>query len=364
MPLNPFDRIRRSYHGEAARLLKRLHELKSLPSLPGVGYSEEIQKIETQLEALKGRKDSAGSAWKTVKLARHQDRPADPRLHRARLPRFRGAARRPAAGRRPRDRGRHGHLRRPHHHDHRSPEGPRSQGASASQLRHGAARGLPQGPASGPAGREVPHAGGDPGGHSRAPFPGADAEEGGQAGAIARTLQVFAGLSVPTVAVVIGEGGSGGALGSRPLRPGLHARERHLLGHHARSRAPPSSGAMPPRPMQAAEALRLTALGSLPPGGDRRGHPGAAQGGPQAPPGDGEGGGRARWRPGCARSRRSLAESGARRGGSSTWRWGRLRRRRGTSTRRSPYGDAWRSARPSRRRSQCRAPARSSAAVR
>ena len=43
-------------------------------------------------------------------------------------------------------------------------------------------------------------------------FPGADAEEGGQAGAIARTLQVFAGLSVPTVAVVIGEGGSGGAL--------------------------------------------------------------------------------------------------------------------------------------------------------
>jgi acetyl-CoA carboxylase carboxyl transferase alpha subunit len=43
-------------------------------------------------------------------------------------------------------------------------------------------------------------------------FPGADAEEGGQASAIARTLQVFAGLGVPTIGVVIGEGGSGGAV--------------------------------------------------------------------------------------------------------------------------------------------------------
>ncbi len=43
-------------------------------------------------------------------------------------------------------------------------------------------------------------------------FPGADAEEGGQAGAIAATLRAFAELTVPTVAVVIGEGGSGGAL--------------------------------------------------------------------------------------------------------------------------------------------------------
>ena len=75
MTLNPFDRIRRSYHGEAARLLKRLHELKSLPSLPGVGYSEEIHKIEIQLESLKGRKPPSGVAWKTVQLARRQDRP-------------------------------------------------------------------------------------------------------------------------------------------------------------------------------------------------------------------------------------------------------------------------------------------------
>jgi acetyl-CoA carboxylase carboxyl transferase alpha subunit len=43
-------------------------------------------------------------------------------------------------------------------------------------------------------------------------YPGKDAEEGGQAGAIARSIEVFTGLEVPTVTVVIGEGGSGGAL--------------------------------------------------------------------------------------------------------------------------------------------------------
>ncbi len=43
-------------------------------------------------------------------------------------------------------------------------------------------------------------------------YPGKDAEEGGQAGAIARSIETFAGLMTPTVAVVIGEGGSGGAL--------------------------------------------------------------------------------------------------------------------------------------------------------
>jgi acetyl-CoA carboxylase carboxyl transferase alpha subunit len=43
-------------------------------------------------------------------------------------------------------------------------------------------------------------------------YPGKDAEEGGQAGAIARSIEVFAGLMTSTVTVIIGEGGSGGAL--------------------------------------------------------------------------------------------------------------------------------------------------------
>src|SRR5687767_7299892 len=43
-------------------------------------------------------------------------------------------------------------------------------------------------------------------------YPGIDAEERGQAEAIAYNLREMAGLKVPTVVVVLGEGGSGGAL--------------------------------------------------------------------------------------------------------------------------------------------------------
>lgn len=44
-------------------------------------------------------------------------------------------------------------------------------------------------------------------------YPGADAEERGQAEAIARNLFVMSRLPVPVLAVICGEGGSGGALG-------------------------------------------------------------------------------------------------------------------------------------------------------
>ena len=43
-------------------------------------------------------------------------------------------------------------------------------------------------------------------------YPGVAAEQHGQGGAIARSQAVMARLDVPTVAVVIGEGGSGGAV--------------------------------------------------------------------------------------------------------------------------------------------------------
>ncbi len=43
-------------------------------------------------------------------------------------------------------------------------------------------------------------------------YPGVGAEERGQSEAIARNLYVMSGLSVPIISVVIGEGGSGGAL--------------------------------------------------------------------------------------------------------------------------------------------------------
>jgi acetyl-CoA carboxylase carboxyl transferase subunit alpha len=43
-------------------------------------------------------------------------------------------------------------------------------------------------------------------------FPGIGAEERGQAEAIAKNLEVMAGLTVPIISTVLGEGGSGGAL--------------------------------------------------------------------------------------------------------------------------------------------------------
>src|SRR6202789_3996620 len=43
-------------------------------------------------------------------------------------------------------------------------------------------------------------------------YPGIDAEERGQAEAIARTIETGLALTVPSVATIIGEGGSGGAI--------------------------------------------------------------------------------------------------------------------------------------------------------
>ena len=43
-------------------------------------------------------------------------------------------------------------------------------------------------------------------------YPGIGAEERGQSGAIAQSISLMVGLAVPIVSVVIGEGGSGGAL--------------------------------------------------------------------------------------------------------------------------------------------------------
>lgn len=57
-------------------------------------------------------------------------------------------------------------------------------------------------------------------------FPGADAENHGQGGAIARSMQAMLRLRVPVIAVVIGEGSSGGALA-------LGVADRVLMLEHA-----------------------------------------------------------------------------------------------------------------------------------
>lgn len=89
-------------------------------------------------------------------------------------------------------------------------------------------------------------------------YPGLGAEERGQAEAIARNLYEMARLPVPIIAVVIGEGGSGGALAISV------ADEIHMLEHSIYSVISPEGCASilyrdAGQAEQAAEALKLTA---------------------------------------------------------------------------------------------------------
>ncbi len=89
-------------------------------------------------------------------------------------------------------------------------------------------------------------------------YPGIGAEERGQAQAIADNLYLMSGLKVPIVAVIIGEGGSGGALGI-----GLADRLLMLENAIYSVISPEGCAAIlwkdAKRAAQAAEALRITA---------------------------------------------------------------------------------------------------------
>ena len=118
-------------------------------------------------------------------------------------------------------------------------------------------------------------------------YPGVDAEERGQAEAIARNIREMAGLRTPIIVTVIGEGGSGGALA-------LGVGDRVLMQENACYSVITPEGCAailygertPERVAWAAEALKITASDLLalevidavitePPGGAHR-HPEAA----------------------------------------------------------------------------------------
>jgi acetyl-CoA carboxylase carboxyl transferase subunit alpha len=118
-------------------------------------------------------------------------------------------------------------------------------------------------------------------------YPGLGAEERGQAEAIARNLREMAGLTTPIVAVVTGEGGSGGALA-------LAVADRVLMMEHAIYSVISPEGCAAilwedaSRAKDAAEVLRITApdllkLGVIdgivpePPGGAHRNWQAAAR---------------------------------------------------------------------------------------
>lgn len=88
-------------------------------------------------------------------------------------------------------------------------------------------------------------------------YPGIEAEENGQAWVIAENLRLMSALPVPVVAVVTGEGGSGGA-GTRRRQPRAGPVQRGVLGDQPRGlRVHPVEE--PGRAPRAADALRLDA---------------------------------------------------------------------------------------------------------
>ena len=89
-------------------------------------------------------------------------------------------------------------------------------------------------------------------------FPGVEAEERGQAEAIARSTEACLALPVPMVAAIVGEGGSGGAVA-------LASAERVLMFEHAVYSVISPEGASsilwrtPDKAPDAAEAMKVTA---------------------------------------------------------------------------------------------------------
>jgi acetyl-CoA carboxylase carboxyl transferase subunit alpha len=88
-------------------------------------------------------------------------------------------------------------------------------------------------------------------------YPGVGAEERGQSEAIARNLKVMAGLTVPVVCTVIGEGGSGGAL-AIGVGDRVNMLQYSTYSVISPEGAPPSCGRAPRRPV-AADAMGITA---------------------------------------------------------------------------------------------------------
>jgi acetyl-CoA carboxylase carboxyl transferase subunit alpha len=192
------------------RLRERLGKLRGLPLLGGTRLEGELERLERQLERI-AAEPTAEEIWRSVELARHPDRPytldyverllddfvelhgdrrrADDPAIVAGLGRFRGrtvALVGHQKGRDIRERTRR-NFGMPY------PEGYRK----AMRVMELAGRhGFPLLSLV-----DTPGA-----------YPGVAAEQHGQGGAIARSQAVMARLAVPTVACVIGEGGSGGAI--------------------------------------------------------------------------------------------------------------------------------------------------------
>ena len=199
-----------STQAEQLRLRERLAKLRDLPLLRGVGVSGEMARLKRQLERM-AAEPSADDVWHSVELARHQDRPytldyvericddfvelhgdralADDPAIVAGLARLEGRTVVLVGHQKGRD------IRERTHRNFGMtyPEGYRKAMRTMELAdRHGF-----------PVVTLVDTPGA---------YPGVAAEQHGQGGWIARCQLLMARLRVPSVACVIGEGGSGGAV--------------------------------------------------------------------------------------------------------------------------------------------------------
>ncbi len=190
---------------------KRLTELRRLPTLPGVHLKDEIAKISHRLLELNRNRQLDKAVWDKVELARHPKRPYTLDYIHLMFPGFIELRGDRCFGDDPaivgglaaymgrtimvigHQKGRDLAARTRRNFGMPRPEGYRK----AQRLMNLADKfGIPVFTMI-----DTPGA-----------FPGVAAEERGQAGAISRSLLCMARLDVPTVALIIGEGGSGGAL--------------------------------------------------------------------------------------------------------------------------------------------------------
>src|SRR3954465_11740830 len=232
--------------GEAElRLRDRLSKLRSTSLLRGARVSGEVEKLEQQLERVV-REETDEEIWRSVELARHDERPFTLdyvgrllddffELHGDRF-RADDAAIVTGLGRRGgrtiavvgQQKGRDIKERSRRNFGMAYPEGYRK---AMRTMQLADTFGFPLVTFV-----DTPGA-----------YPGVAAEQHGQGGAIARSQAIMLRLQIPTVACIIGEGGSGGAgaiavAGRGPRRRGgdrsggsrAHAGERDLLRHLAR----------------------------------------------------------------------------------------------------------------------------------
>jgi len=206
------------------RLRERLSKLGGMKLLRGTKLSGELERLQDQLDHLRAE-PTAEEIWRSVELARHQDRPYTLDYVQRMFEDFfelhgdRGRADDPAlvTGLGKLDdrtvvlvghqKGRDLKERTKRNFGMAYPEGYRkAMRAMALADRHGF-----------PLITMIDTPGA---------YPGVAAEQHGQGGAIARSQAAMARLSVPTVACVIGEGGSGGAVA-------IAVADRVLMQEHA-----------------------------------------------------------------------------------------------------------------------------------